>query len=111
LLPRELVACDDGSADETIEILEQFARDASFPVQVVRNERRLGYADNFLAAAALRLAAPCAARSDDGGDACDGRRPAGERRVGLGALAKDAYFAVRPTPPSASGPGPARSSS
>jgi glycosyltransferase involved in cell wall biosynthesis len=53
LLPRELVACDDGSADETIEILEQFARDASFPVQVVRNERRLGYADNFLAAAAL----------------------------------------------------------
>jgi glycosyltransferase involved in cell wall biosynthesis len=52
-LPRELIACDDGSSDETVQILEQFAREASFPVQIVRNERRLGYADNFLAAAAL----------------------------------------------------------
>jgi glycosyltransferase involved in cell wall biosynthesis len=52
-LPRELVACDDGSSDQTLQILEKFAADAPFPVRIVRNQRRLGYADNFLAAAAL----------------------------------------------------------
>ncbi|MGZ8707323.1 MAG: glycosyltransferase [Gaiellaceae bacterium] len=51
--PHELVARDDGSSDETMQILEQFARDAPFPVRIVQNLRRLGYADNFLAAAAL----------------------------------------------------------
>lgn len=52
-LPRELVARDDGSSDETVDILEQFAREAPFPIQVVRNQHRLGYASNFLAAAEL----------------------------------------------------------
>jgi glycosyltransferase involved in cell wall biosynthesis len=52
-LPRELVACDDGSSDETVPILEEFARAAAFPVRIVRNPQRLGYARNFLAAAEL----------------------------------------------------------
>jgi glycosyltransferase involved in cell wall biosynthesis len=52
-LPFELVARDDGSSDETVQLLEQFAREAPFTVRIVENERRLGYADNFLAAAAL----------------------------------------------------------
>ena len=49
----ELVACDDGSTDGTVAVLEEFARSAPFRVRVVRNERRLGYADNFLTAAAM----------------------------------------------------------
>ena len=52
-LPRELVACDDGSSDQTLQVLGTFAADAPFPVRIVRNPRRLGYAENFLAAAAL----------------------------------------------------------
>ena len=58
-LPHELVACDDGSTDGTVAVLEEFARSAPFRVRVVRNERRLGYADNFLTAAAM-----CDRRSD-----------------------------------------------
>ncbi len=53
LLPCELVVCDDGSSDATLSIVEDFARAAPFPVHVHRNEKRLGYADNFLKAASL----------------------------------------------------------
>lgn len=52
-LPYELVVRDDGSSDETVRLLQQFAEEAPFPVRVVENERRLGYAENFLAAAAM----------------------------------------------------------
>lgn len=48
--PDELVVCDDGSADETVEILEEFAVDAPFPVRIHRNEVRLGFGNNFLRA-------------------------------------------------------------
>ena len=53
LAPVELVVCDDGSADGTVALLDEFARDAPFPMRVQRNEERLGVGDNFLRAAAL----------------------------------------------------------
>ncbi len=52
-LPRELVICDDGSTDRTADIVTEFARSAPFAVRFVRNEMRLGYAENFFKAARL----------------------------------------------------------
>ncbi len=46
-LPDELVACDDGSSDTTLEILHGFAGDAPFEVRVYSNPRNLGVAKNF----------------------------------------------------------------
>jgi glycosyltransferase involved in cell wall biosynthesis len=51
--PSELVITDDGSTDETLKLVEEFAAHAPFPVFVHRNETRLGYRANFLRAAAL----------------------------------------------------------
>lgn len=51
--PTELVVCDDGSTDRTLEILDGFARAAPFQVLVHRNERRLGYGHNFAKALGL----------------------------------------------------------
>jgi glycosyltransferase involved in cell wall biosynthesis len=51
-LPAELVVCDDGSSDDTIAIVEEFAASASFPVHIHRNPERLGYRANFMKAAA-----------------------------------------------------------
>lgn len=48
LLPFELVVCDDGSSDCTVEILLKFAASAPFPVRIYRNEKRLGPGFNFL---------------------------------------------------------------
>jgi glycosyltransferase involved in cell wall biosynthesis len=53
LLPQELVVCDDGSTDATVSILEAFATEAPFSVQIHRNERNLGHGDTFLKAAML----------------------------------------------------------
>jgi len=47
LLPHELVACDDGSTDRTLELLSTFAEEAPFPVRIVSNPRRLGSTKNF----------------------------------------------------------------
>lgn len=46
-LPDELVICDDRSTDGTVEILEEFAAWAPFPVQVLVNVDNLGSTRNF----------------------------------------------------------------
>ena len=48
LLPCELQVGDDQSTDDTLAILEQFAASAPFPVQIHRNEKKLGYGENFI---------------------------------------------------------------
>jgi glycosyltransferase involved in cell wall biosynthesis len=51
LPPVELVVRDDGSTDRTLDVLAEFAQESPFPVRVERGERRLGFADAFVAAA------------------------------------------------------------
>jgi glycosyltransferase involved in cell wall biosynthesis len=51
LPPAEVVICDDCSTDRTAVVAEDFARRSRFPVHLQINEARLGFADNFLAAA------------------------------------------------------------
>ncbi len=45
--PDELVICDDGSTDGTVDILAAFAQEAPFPVHVHRNPERLRFSGNF----------------------------------------------------------------
>jgi glycosyltransferase involved in cell wall biosynthesis len=51
--PYELVVCDDCSTDNTLEIIEDFATTANFPVYIYRNEQNLGFSNNFLKCANL----------------------------------------------------------
>jgi glycosyltransferase involved in cell wall biosynthesis len=51
--PDELVVCDDGSNDGTVELLEEFARTAPFKVRIYRNESNLGVLRNFEKALSL----------------------------------------------------------
>lgn len=53
LRPDELVVCDDGSSDETIQILEAFSGVAPFAVRLIRNEQNLGPVKNFEQAISL----------------------------------------------------------
>lgn len=48
-LPDELVIGDDGSRDETAEIIAEFTARAPFPVRLTVNEDNLGPARNFIA--------------------------------------------------------------
>lgn len=47
LPPCEVIACDDGSTDGTVELISEFARTSSVPITIRRNEQRLGAARNF----------------------------------------------------------------
>jgi glycosyltransferase involved in cell wall biosynthesis len=46
-LPDELVVCDDGSVDESVEIIRSLADHAPFPVRLEINEKNLGSTKNF----------------------------------------------------------------
>jgi glycosyltransferase involved in cell wall biosynthesis len=52
-LPDELVACDDGSTDRTVELLRAFAAASPFRVRVEVNPTRLGSSYNFARAIGL----------------------------------------------------------
>ncbi|HET8760878.1 MAG TPA: glycosyltransferase family 2 protein [Nitrospiria bacterium] len=47
LKPRELVVCDDGSTDDTVAIIRDFALRARFPVRLFLNPANLGSTKNF----------------------------------------------------------------
>jgi glycosyltransferase involved in cell wall biosynthesis len=48
LRPSELVISDDQSSDGTLAVVREFAARSSFPVRVVQNDVRRGFADNFI---------------------------------------------------------------
>ncbi len=45
--PDELVVCDDGSSDNTLEVLRAFSAHVEWPVRIEQNDRNLGYTKNF----------------------------------------------------------------
>ena len=53
ILQSEVIVCDDGSTDETLEILEKWKESVSFPVNIQKNAENLGYTKNFEQAVSL----------------------------------------------------------
>ena len=46
--PRALIVCDDGSTDQTLDILQTFASAAPFEVKILQNEANIGSTKTFL---------------------------------------------------------------
>ena len=46
-LPDEIVVCDDGSSDNTMNILHEFSASVPFEVRIEQNVENLGYVRNF----------------------------------------------------------------
>ncbi|MDZ4814690.1 MAG: glycosyltransferase family 2 protein [Verrucomicrobiota bacterium] len=46
-LPLELIICDDGSTDSTLDIIRRFSLNSPFPIKLHVNERNLGSTANF----------------------------------------------------------------
>jgi len=51
--PDELIICDDGSTDDTLQIIEEYINTSPVSIALHRNGNRLGYRANFLKAANL----------------------------------------------------------
>lgn len=47
VLPDEMIVCDDSSTDETVQLVNSFAKRAPFPVRLIHNAQKLGPAKNF----------------------------------------------------------------
>ena len=45
--PHELIVCDDGSNDATLELLEEFKKRVPFAVRIFRNKENIGHERNF----------------------------------------------------------------
>lgn len=46
-LPDELVVCDDNSQDKTVELIEEFGKNVTFPIRLLRNNENLGFVGTF----------------------------------------------------------------
>jgi hypothetical protein len=91
--PDELVVCDDGSADATLEVLRAFAASAPFRVRVEANARNLGSTQNFAKAVGLCAGGVIALSDQDdvwAPEKLERTAEVFERRPGVGLVFSDA---------------------